>query len=90
RNPIQLRAADPVAKLKAGGVRAKLDDDSAKLGYRIRRAELDRIPYALIVGGREAENGTVGVRKRLEGDLGAMPFGDFLARIQHEDTERVH
>lgn len=75
-------------RLKAGGIRAKLDDDSAKLGYRIRRAEMDRIPYALVVGGREAEAGTVGVRKRLEGDLGTMTFDAFLERIQREETER--
>jgi threonyl-tRNA synthetase len=75
-------------QLQAAGVRASLDDDSQKLGYRIRRAELDKIPYLVVVGGREAEAGTVGVRKRLEGDLGAMPVADFVARLQGEVDAR--
>ena len=83
-------AQEVTSALKAAGVRARLDDDSAKLGYRIRRAELDKVPYALVVGGREAESGTVGVRKRLEGDLGAMTQADFIARIQAEVAARGH
>lgn len=67
-----------VAQLKAAGLRAKLDDSDEKLGYKIRRAELDKVPYALVVGGREEEAGAVGVRKRLEGDLGAMPVAQFI------------
>ena len=77
-----------VDTLRASGVRAKLDDDSEKLGYRIRRTELDKIPYAAIVGGREAEAGTVGVRKRIQGDLGAMPLADFAAKVAKEAADK--
>ena len=75
--------------LVAKGLRVQVDDDSEKLGYRIRRAEMDKIPYAVVVGGREAEARTVGVRKRKEGDLGAFSLDDFVARIEREDAERT-
>jgi len=68
--------------MKAQGYRVAVDDSDERLGYKIRRAELERVPYALVVGGREAEEGTVGVRKRMEGDLGTMPVADFQARLQ--------
>ncbi|MCB9538276.1 MAG: threonine--tRNA ligase [Myxococcales bacterium] len=80
--------ADVVAQLKVHGIRAKLDDSDEKLGYKIRRAELEKVPYALVVGGREAEAGTVGVRKRLEGDLGAMPVDTFAGRLLGEVERR--
>ena len=66
-----------------------MDDDSEKLGYRIRRAEMDKIPYVVVVGGREEEAGTVGVRKRLQGDLGAMPIAEFAARVQDETANKT-
>lgn len=78
-----------VDALKAKGLRAKLDDSDEKLGYKIRRAELDRLPYALIVGAREQENGTVGVRKRIEGDLGAMSVEAFAERLSDEVARRA-
>ncbi len=72
-----------VAKdLKAQGHRVAVDDSDERLGYKIRRAELERVPYALVVGGRESEEGTVGVRKRTEGDLGTMPLAEFQQRLQ--------
>ena len=71
-------------QMKAAGLRVTLDDDSEKLGYRIRRAELEKVPYTLVVGGREAEAGTVGVRQRRGGDLGAMSVEDFIARVKAE------
>ncbi|MGC6492330.1 MAG: threonine--tRNA ligase [Myxococcota bacterium] len=81
--------AEVVQKLQAAGFRAKMDDDSEKLGYRIRRAELDRIPYALVVGGREAEQGTVGVRKRRQGDQGAVTLEAFMERLAEEVAQRA-
>ena len=75
--------------LKSAGIRAVLDDDSEKLGYRIRRAEMDKIPYVAVVGGREEEAGTVGVRKRLQGDLGAMSIADFSARVSEESAQKT-
>lgn len=81
-------AEEVYAALKAAGLRPQLDDSAEKLGYKIRRAELEKVPYALIIGGRESENRTVGVRKRLEGDLGAIALDDFVARLKTEVDER--
>lgn len=78
-----------VAQLRDQGVRARLDDSDEKLGYKVRRAELEKVPYALVVGGREAEAGTVGVRKRLEGDLGTMSIADFAARLLDEVARKA-
>lgn len=75
--------------LKAAGLRPKLDDTDEKLGYKIRRAELEKVPYALVVGGRESENRTVGVRKRLDGDKGAMAIDEFIALLNVEVAERA-
>lgn len=72
------------AALKAAGLRSHLDDSDEKLGYKIRRSELEKVPYALVLGGREAEAGTVGVRKRLDGDIGSMSVDEFVARLQEE------
>ncbi len=77
------------AQLKAAGLRAVLDDDSEKLGYRIRRAEMEKVPYIIVVGAREEEAGTVGVRKRREGDLGAMGIGDFVTMLKSEIDART-
>ena len=71
-------------QLRARGLRAALDVSDEKLGYKIRRAELDKVPYALVVGGREAEAGAVGVRKRHQGDLGAMPVAEFAEKLAAE------
>ncbi|MCC6622799.1 MAG: threonine--tRNA ligase [Deltaproteobacteria bacterium] len=91
--PISERFADygqsVVEALKQKGIRAKLDTSDEKLGYKIRKAELDKIPYALVVGAKEAESGTVGVRRRLAGDLGAMSVADFAARVSGEIASRT-
>ncbi len=75
-------------ELKAAGLRAKLDSSDEKLGYKIRQAELQKIPYALVVGKREAAQGTVGVRKHREGDLGSMKREEFIARLEEDLRER--
>ncbi len=78
-----------VAKtLKAQGLRVQVDDDNQKLGYKIRRAELDKVPYLLIVGKREVESGNVGVRRRKEGDIGAMSVADFGEMLTTEVADR--
>ena len=59
-----------------------LDDRSEKVNLKIREAQLQKIPYMLVVGEREAEAGTVAVRNRKHGDLGAKPLDQFLAEIQ--------
>ncbi|MDB4867369.1 MAG: thrS [Cohnella sp.] len=77
-------------KLQAAGIRAETDLRNEKLGYKIREAQLEKTPYMLIVGEQEAANGTVSVRRRGEGDLGAQPLADFIARAAGEiATKRV-
>lgn len=74
--------------LAAAGVRTELDARNEKLGYRIREAQVQKVPYMLVVGAREAEDGTVSVRRRAGEDLGAMPTSDFLARVRELSTAR--
>ena len=68
-------------KLRSGNVRVELDHSPEKLGAKIRRATLDKVPYMAVIGAREVEAGTVAVRDRTEGDRGAMPLDDFLAGL---------
>lgn len=70
--------------LNAAGFRVELDDRSEKIGYKIREAQLEKVPYMLIVGDKEVESGTVGVRARKEGDIGAMSLEDFMARLREQ------
>jgi threonyl-tRNA synthetase len=76
------------AKLRAAGLRAKGDYRPEKLGAKIRDGQLELIPYMLVVGPRDAEGGTVSVRDRLEGDLGAMPVAAAVDRLKQEIADR--
>jgi threonyl-tRNA synthetase len=69
------------AALAEAGLRAELDARNEKLGYKIREAQLQKVPYMLVVGGREQEERTVAVRRRAGEDLGAMPIDVFVARV---------
>ena len=86
--PITDRAHDYanqlVEKLSAAGIRAEADTRSEKLGYKIREAQMQKIPYMLVVGDRDMENGTVSVRTRKGDDLGAMTPDAFLAKCLME------
>jgi threonyl-tRNA synthetase len=75
-------------KLRAAGLRAKGDYRPEKLGAKIRDGQLELIPYMLVVGPRDAEQSTVSLRDRLEGDLGAMPIAAAIDRLQKEILER--
>ena len=75
--------------LRMYGIRAESDVRSEKIGYKIRAAQLDKIPYMLIIGDKEKEAGVVAVRSRKDGDLGTMTFEDFLAKIKKEDQDKV-
>ena len=77
-------AKDLAAKLKEKDFRVQVDDRPEKMGAKIRDAQLQKIPYMLILGGRELENGTVSVRSRVAGDLGTMPLEAFLAKADAE------
>ena len=67
------------AKLFALGCRVEVDDRNEKIGKKIREAQMEKVPYMLVVGDRDVENGTVSVRHRAEGDLGAMSYDQFAA-----------
>ena len=71
------------------GVRAELDDRSEKLGYKVREAQLQKVPYVLVVGEREAREGTASVRKRGGEDVGAVPLDRFLAEVTAEIRTRA-
>ena len=75
-------------KLFDAGLRVELDERSEKIGYKIREAQLQKIPYMLVVGDKEVESGTVSVRRRGEGDIGAMATDDFLAHALLEIAEK--
>jgi threonyl-tRNA synthetase len=76
-------------QLAAAGLRAELDHRQEKIGYKIREAQLQKIPYMLVVGDKEVENGTVAVRSRSGGDLGAQPLGVFMeAALREQRTRR--
>ncbi len=77
--------AEEVAKrLKERDIRVEIDSRDEKLGKKIRDAQLQKIPYMLVIGAKEAENGTLAVRERREGDLGSMTFEEFLAQTKTE------
>ncbi len=79
-----------VDELRAAGLRAEADVRNEKIGYKIREAQLDKIPYMFVVGDKEAEAGTVSVRSRSEGDLGVMDVEEVIARLVEEDrTKKV-
>jgi threonyl-tRNA synthetase len=71
-------------QLKQGGLRVDLDDRQEKIGYKIREAQLQKIPYMLVVGDREAVEGTVSVRERSGGDKGASSIDAFIAAARDE------
>ena len=71
------------------GIRVELDDRSEKIGYKIREAQLKKIPYMLIIGEKEEQSGTVSVRKRGEGDIGAVSVDDFLSSAKKDIADKV-
>lgn len=71
------------------GIRVELDDRSEKIGYKIREAQLKKIPYMLVIGEKEEQSGTVSVRKRGEGDIGAVSVDDFLSSAKKDIADEV-
>ena len=81
----QLEYARKIEKeYKKAGIRIEVDDRNEKIGYKIREAQLQKIPYMLVVGDKEIEANAVAVRSRKEGDLGAINADEFLARMKKE------
>ena len=81
-------AKDVAAKLDGRKIRVETDLRNEKIGYKIREAQLKKIPYMLVIGDKEAENGTVSVRTRGGVDLGAMPLDAFIEKITAEVDSR--
>ena len=77
-------AAEITAKMEACGIRVRLDDRNETMGKRIREAQIEKIPYMLIVGGKEQETNSVSIRNRKGEDLGAMPVDEMLAKFTLE------
>ncbi|MBR3486850.1 MAG: threonine--tRNA ligase [Clostridia bacterium] len=77
------------AELEAAGLRVECDLRNEKIGFKIREAQMQKIPYMLIIGDKEVENGVVAVRSRKGGDLGTMPLADFKAKVVEEVTTRA-
>jgi threonyl-tRNA synthetase len=79
-----------VSKLTEAGLRAKIDKRNEKTGFKIREAQIQKIPYMLVVGDREVENGEVSVRARDKGDLGAQNMDEFISAIKQELTFQIN
>ncbi len=90
RGEINGYAAEVKEKLAAAGFRVELDDRNEKIGYKIREAQLQKIPYVLVVGDREMENGTVSVRSRKEENKAiVMPVDEFIAMAKKENDDKA-
>lgn len=76
------------AKLEAVGIRTETDLRNEKIGFKIREAQLHKVPYMLIIGDKEVENGVVAVRARKDGDLGTMPLDEFIEKVLNEIKTR--
>ena len=67
-----------------------LDDTNEKIGYKIREAQLEKVPYMLVIGDKEVESNSVAIRSRAEGDIGIMNINDFEAKILKEVENKVN
>ena len=76
-------------QLEDKGFRCEVDDRSEKIGYKIREAQLEKVPYMVVVGDKDIENNTISIRKRKEGDFGAMTVEQFLEKIVPDRDNKV-
>ncbi|MBQ4053592.1 MAG: threonine--tRNA ligase, partial [Clostridia bacterium] len=76
-------------KMKAVGIRVCVDDRSEKIGYKIREAQMEKVPYMLVVGEKEMEAGQVAVRRRDKGDIGAINADEFIATVVNDIAEKT-
>ena len=83
-------AAEVTNKLQSFGIRAELDDRNEKLGYRIREAQLSKVPYMVVIGADEQETGSVTVRARVEGEGGKFTVDEFIAKLTNEIETKKH
>ena len=82
-------AYEVLHKLEAAGIRAEVDARSEKIGYKIREAQLEKVPYMLIMGDKDIEGGFVSVRKRGEGDIGALNVDEFVKLVVEQNESKV-
>ncbi|MDD6276157.1 MAG: threonine--tRNA ligase [Clostridia bacterium] len=82
-------AYEVLHKLESAGIRAEIDARSEKIGYKIREAQLEKVPYMLIMGDKDIEGGFVSVRKRGEGDIGAMGVDEFTKLVVEQNESKV-
>ena len=75
-------------KTRASAARST-DESNEKIGYKIREAQLEKVPYMVVVGDKDIENNTISIRKRKEGDLGAMTVEQFLEKIVPDRDNKV-
>ena len=76
-------------RMTALGMRVQVDDRNEKIGYKIRQAQLSKIPYMLVIGDKEVQSGTVSVRSRKLLDMGSMPAGEAIAMFRREIEEKA-
>ena len=76
-------------ELKKHKVRVELDESNEKIGYKIRKAQLEKVPYMLVLGAKEQEGNLVAVRSRKDGDIGTMKVDEFVAKVQEEIDNKV-
>ena len=82
-------AKEVTGRLSKAGLRVELDDRSEKIGYKIREAQLEKIPYMLVLGEKEQQNGQASVRSRKSGELGAVTVDQFLSDALKEVAEKT-
>jgi threonyl-tRNA synthetase len=82
-------AKNVLQRLVGAGFRAEIDERQEKIGFKIREAQLQKIPYMLVVGDREAAEGGVAVRSRSGGDLGSQPLDAFIASAREEVEKKL-
>ncbi len=92
--PISDKYMEYAAKVKnilfEKGIRVEIDDRAEKIGYKIREAQLQKVPYMLVLGEKEMNENTIAVRSRNEGDLGAMNLDDFIQKLAEEIQEKTN
>ena len=82
-------AKEVCAKMRAAGIRVSVDERNEKIGYKIREAQMEKVPYMLVIGEKEAESGQVAVRRRDKGDMGAVAVDEFIATVLADIADKV-
>ena len=75
--------------MNAAGIRAEIDTRAEKIGYKIREAQMQKIPYMLVIGDKEVETENVSIRCRKRGDIGTMSVSDFCDMVEKEIREKT-